>query len=49
LIQSGLDPADAKIVSSGLAGGMKTLTSDYKTLARKAPTVTEVYQIPRDD
>jgi predicted nucleic acid-binding protein len=41
----GLTYNDAAIVSSGIAAGLTTLTSDLR-LARKAPDETELYRIP---
>ncbi|MFN7179797.1 RHS repeat-associated core domain-containing protein [Hyphomonas sp.] len=46
LMQSGLSANDAKIAAAGLAGGMKTLTSDFKSFAKRAPTITELYKVP---
>ncbi|MBO9711435.1 RHS repeat-associated core domain-containing protein [Sphingomonas sp.] len=39
----GLKYKDAQIVAAGAGIGLKTLTSDRKTLARKVPQYTEVY------
>ncbi len=44
---NGLKFNDAQIVAAGTAQGLKTLTSDVKTLAKKVPDLTEVYE-PRE-
>ena len=44
LEQRGLTPEDARVVASGLAQELKTLTSDHKTLAKKIPEITELYK-----
>jgi hypothetical protein len=46
MMQLGLKQPDAEVVAAGLGIGLKTLTSDFKTLAKKVPTVTELYTVP---
>ena len=44
MLVNGLTHNDAEIVAAGNALGLKTLTSDVKTLAKKIPDLTETYK-----